>query len=663
MNLFAFILASVVTVHGTVALPPDPETGAFVISTEEGSPSPTFSARLSVPEPLSPGDRIVAVCEERRSNTHIYWFTKTVKLLGHGSEIDFPQLSAADVNDNRTSRRFGRIRGHVRDAVVDDIDGIWVFLTLDTSNGTILAVAMAGPKAKNALHDLIGAEVELRGHIMPPNPLIARQQFGQTFAFLSLQNLTVLKPRPRSLFDAPDIQNLQGHTPREISASPRHRVRGQVRAVWNRNKILICTEGGETLTVELSDAVPPAVGDMIEAVGFPETDLYAINLCRGEWRPASGLNVPPEAPVQRLSTRELIVDVEGKPVIRARYCKNPVTVCGIVKQIPEGNATDRVYVESDKRLIAIYTDSLPSLPPGFEREATVEVTGVCILETESWRENVIIPRVTDIFLVARSTDDLIVLRGPPFWTPVRFLTALIALLGVLALVFAWNATLRVLVTRKSRALLKEQIEKSEAEFRVDERTRLAVELHDSVAQDLTSVAMQVETAAALADDASPKIRRILRTATMMLQNCREELRICLWDLRNGSLDEKNMEDAIHRTLRPIVGNTALHIRFNVARSRVLDETAHATLRIIRELVSNAVRHGKARTIRIAGAIENQHLLFSVTDDGTGFDITTAPGIPQGHFGLTGIRERVRKLNGTLAFKTAPGHGTKVSISL
>lgn len=663
MSVFALILAATVTVQGTVALPPDSETGAFVIATEEDSLSPTFSARLSVPTPLLPGDRIVAVCEERRSNTHIYWFTQTVKLLGHGPGIDFPQLSAADVNDNQTSRQFGRIRGHVRDAVVDDIDGIWVFLTLDTSDGTILAVAMAGPKAKNALQDLIGAEVELRGHIMPPNPLIARQQFGQTFAFLSLQNLTVLKPRPRSLFDAPDIRNLQGRTPREISASPRHRVRGQVRAVWNRNKVLVCMETGEFATVALSDAAPPAVGDTIEAVGFPETDLYAINLSRGEWRPVSGLNVPPEAPVQRLSTRDLIVDVEGKPVIRARYCKNPVTVCGIVKQVPEGNSTDRVYVEADKRLIAISTDSLPSLPPGFEREATVEVTGVCILETESWRENVIIPRVTDVFLVARSADDLVVLKGPPFWTPARFLTALIALLSVLVLVFAWNATLRVLVTRKSRALLREQIEKSEAEFRVDERTRLAVELHDSVAQDLTSVAMQVETAATLADNASPKIRRILHSATMMLQNCREELRICLWDLRNGSLDERNMEDAIRRMLRPIVGNTALHIRFNVARSHVLDATAHATLRIIRELVSNAIRHGKAQTIRIAGAFEDQHLLFSVTDDGTGFDITTAPGIPQGHFGLTGIRERVRKLNGTLNFKTAPGQGTKVSVSI
>ena len=63
MFVFALILAATVTVKGTVALPPDPETGAFVIATEEDAISPTLSARLSVPTLLSPGDRVVATCE------------------------------------------------------------------------------------------------------------------------------------------------------------------------------------------------------------------------------------------------------------------------------------------------------------------------------------------------------------------------------------------------------------------------------------------------------------------------------------------------------------------------------------------------------------------------------------------------------------------------
>lgn len=665
MNILALIFAAVITAEGTVALPPDPETGYFALAEDKGSPRCVLSARLPNPKCLKAGDRVVVECEERRDKAHVHWFVTKATILGAAELPEFHLASAADINHyNKANGSFARLRGHVRDAVIDDIDELWAFLTIDAADGAALAIAMIGPQAKARIRDLIGAEVELRGTISPQNPLISRRYFGPTFHFQSLQNLTVLKPRGKSLFDAPDIRLLRGLTPHEISGSSRHRVRGQVLAVWNTRKILVRAENGENITIELSsDAVPP-VDAMIEVVGFPETDLYALNLSRGEWRPIAGLAVPPNEPVRRLSARELMLDVEGKSKIKARFYGAPITIRGVIRQISDDPSTKhRSYIEADHRLIAVHTDTLPALPSGFEQESTVEVTGICILETERWRENVIVPRVTDIFLVPRSEKDLTVLRKPPFWTPFRFFVTLVALIVVLVLILAWNATLRVLVTRKSRALLKEQVERSEALFRVDERTRLAVELHDSVAQDLTSVAMQVETAALLSADTSPKIQQTLRSATMMLQNCREELRICLWDLRNGSLDEKNMEDAIRRMLKPLLGDTKLHIRFNVIRSHVLDATAHTTLRIVRELVSNAIRHGKAKTIRIAGAIEGNHILFSVSDDGVGFDLKSVPGIPQGHFGLTGIRERVRKLNGKIVFSTALGQGTKASITL
>ena len=78
---------------------------------------------------------------------------------------------------------------------------------------------------------------------------------------------------------------------------------------------------------------------------------------------------------------------------------------------------------------------------------------------------------------------------------------------------------------------------------------------------------------------------------------------------------------------------------------------------------NAARHGKARTVRIAGSIEENRLLFSVRDDGTGFDPDTCPGVLQGHFGLQGIKERVSKFGGTLSIESAPGAGTKTTVSI
>lgn len=105
------------------------------------------------------------------------------------------------------------------------------------------------------------------------------------------------------------------------------------------------------------------------------------------------------------------------------------------------------------------------------------------------------------------------------------------------------------------------------------------------------------------------------------------------------------------------------MRFNVARSKITDNTAHALLRVIRELVINAIRHGNATVVRVAGSLDQATLLCSVTDNGCGFDPNTAPGILQGHFGLQGVRERIEELGGMIKIASVPGKGAKVTISI
>lgn len=99
-------------------------------------------------------------------------------------------------------------------------------------------------------------------------------------------------------------------------------------------------------------------------------------------------------------------------------------------------------------------------------------------------------RLDGFCLVARNRDDLVILEGPPWWTPARFLF-LIGLLGAVILgFFLWNRLLQRLVERRGRDLLKEEVRTLAAGLKLDERTRLAVELHDSVAQSLTAIALQ-----------------------------------------------------------------------------------------------------------------------------------------------------------------------------
>ncbi len=124
-----------------------------------------------------------------------------------------------------------------------------------------------------------------------------------------------------------------------------------------------------------------------------------------------------------------------------------------------------------------------------------------------------------------------------------------------------------------------------------------------------------------------------------------------------------MGKAIRQTLTPHIGGANLRIRFDVPRLKLQDSTAHDLFRILRELTSNAIVHGGARNILIAGVLDGGRLRFSVQDDGCGFVPETRPGTEQGHFGLDGIRERLRRHHGTMAIASAPGKGCKVSITL
>jgi len=300
---------------------------------------------------------------------------------------------------------------------------------------------------------------------------------------------------------------------------------------------------------------------------------------------------------------------------------------------------------------------LEDLPVG----CTLEVSGLCLFEFAAEDPTLPVPKFRCMTLIPGDEGNLRVVRNPPWWTPVRLFAVIGALLALLVAAFVWNTVLRRLVDRRSREALKAQIDSVASELRVEERTRLAVELHDSISQNLSGASMQVNAAEVFLTKDRERTRTCLRTASNTIDSCREELRNCIWDLRNHALEETSVEAAVRRTLQPHLADTALALRFNVPRTKISDNTMHALLRIIRELVVNAIRHGHARSVAVAGAFEADRLLFSVADDGCGFDPESRPGIAEGHFGLQGITERIRRFGGEMRIESRAGGGTKVKL--
>ena len=122
-----------------------------------------------------------------------------------------------------------------------------------------------------------------------------------------------------------------------------------------------------------------------------------------------------------------------------------------------------------------------------------------------------------------------------------------------------------------------------------------------------------------------------------------------------------MNRAILSTIHPITDGADVCVRFNVPRNRISDTTAHAILRIIRELTANAVRHGRASRVIITGEFADGQLLISVNDNGCGFNPASCPCSSTGHFGLDGIRERIDKFNGSIT--SNPDIAKQLGISL
>ena len=651
------IIATLFTYQGMVVLPHDPATGLVGISPTSGVVHSSTTVKLQNPPTLVPG-QIVSVSEDiRREGRRTDRFITDVRVVGHGRLPTFTPVTAKALNSGKATGQFVSFRGVVQDISRDDTDDRFVFASISDGDGLVFW-AGAGKDSDRELFGLIGAEVEASG-VAVSGDFTARRNFGPSIVSTSMKSLAVLSRPAKDLFDAPDIADIEHAPPSDIAFYPRHRTSGQVLSVLDSKTFLLlrakagdksapihpafegtpgCTDYAFT-TVHLAFEGSPGLGDFVDVVGYPESDLYTINLARAAWRKS-------EKPAE-YTTDSLFREVAGIATSRAQLHGKLMKIRGIVRRLPlPDDPVNTMLVESDGHFLEVSPGLSPSLFDGLEIGSTIAVTGIAFIEKEHWRPHLRIPRILQTTLVPRGPEDIEVLSGPPFWTPTKFLALIAALVAAVVVALLRNQTIRRL-----------------SEERVNERTRLAAELHDTIAQNLTGAAIQLETAEALASNGPAGLKRILASAVKIMHVSREELRDCIWDLRNQTLDEKRVEDALRRTLLPHLCGTRLRLRFPVNRADISDSTAHAAVSITRELVSNAIYHGRPGIISIAGTLEGDTLKFSVSDDGDGFDVDHAPGPRDGHFGLSGIRERVRKLGGTFVVKSTPGNGTKATITL
>ena len=587
------------------------------------------------------------------------------KVIGHGTVTPPREVSIEELLLHRMKNERVSLQAEIEDYFIDEIDARFYCLSLKSGPHRIYGAIGRRSTDITDIDRLLGARMRLTGTI---HELHAARTFSGNRLFLhSLSRQQVIAPPETDLAKLPPFEAKKFSLPLEVASLSRHKVEGTVLAAWNRKRILVrATDGqvvGSTLSA-LSDL--PRTGQSVVVAGYPTTDTFHILLSGGKWQPSQRPAMA-EPAAKNLRGNALFIDIHGNHSIESSNYGTLVCVRGKVMRGGERE----LEVDLGQDTIRAYAGEGTVGFAAVEPESEIELTGIVTFNSDLWREGKPFPHITDVAIVTRRDEDVKVVSGPPWWTPTKVFAAFAGFILLVAGLAVWNRILMRVAAKRSHELAREQLAKERSELKTGERTRLAIELHDSLSQNLSGLGCQL-VATRLALKPGDVAYTRLETAEQMLLSTRTELKRCLFDLREDLLEDMDFEHAIRQTLKSILGGCDLKLRFQVARSVMDDSQAHTILSVVRELVSNAIHHGRATAVRVAGAVQysgetaesasDRRILLSVRDNGTGFDPESAAGPATGHFGLTGVRDRINRCGGEFRIKS--GHtGTYARISI
>jgi signal transduction histidine kinase len=203
---------------------------------------------------------------------------------------------------------------------------------------------------------------------------------------------------------------------------------------------------------------------------------------------------------------------------------------------------------------------------------------------------------------------------------------------------------------------------------LEERNRLARELHDSVTQQLFSITLTAQAARAHLEKnpqrAATQLERLQETAAAALA----EMRALIAQLRPPALSDQGLVSALQQHIAALSRREGLRIELRVTgNERLAHGCEQALYRIAQEALNNIVKHAQAENVRVALDFAPERVQLHITDDGIGFDVAAQDAQPatpiDRHLGLMSMRERAAEVGGTLALRSARGGGTDILVTV
>jgi signal transduction histidine kinase len=630
-------------------------TGIFVVMPERAHDNARSSGSKEIPS-IERGDvvQITGVTQAGRYSPQLlaHRIHKTGQArLPDGEELGLGHLLTGKYDAQRVA-----LKGVVTSCqVTPDGSGTWTMM-LAGASGKARAVVPALPN-KNP-HDLEDSGVLIRGVVF------TLCNHRQEFAGISIEtnrvwDVMIYRPSNQLPFEVPELEpgRLKAYVPGGYSQH-RRRISGTVTLAQPGLLYLEGPSGGSRVTLRDS-YVSHAVGDVVEASGFVEPYQSTSELASAITR-----KIADSSP--RIAVNfSLNHNTDPGP-----YDGRLVQMRGVVLEShrsPQGIETlvsDRGY-PFQTILTTAAPDASPMVPG-----SVISVTGIAEItyqtETDAPDHHV----VSGVRLLLRSPQDITLLEVPPWWTARRLFIAL----GLLVMVVSLLAGSAIFLMRRvraqshqlaSEALAHRQITAAHSAM-MEERSRLAGDMHDSLQPMLSGLAFYLDAAdTSLKASSADSGHEALDKSRSLLSLIRHEFRQCIWCLYELGRQTGDLHNELLRLARIQRQWSHAEVVFHLAGEpfTLPPSITRGLLLACQEAVENATRHGKAKRIEIFCSFSEKEIEIIVKDNGIGFNVENHSPEAGEHYGLLNMKQRLEKIGGTLSVFSQPQAHTSITMKL
>jgi signal transduction histidine kinase len=584
---------------------------------------------------------------------------RKVKILGEGQ---FPKPRRPSWNElvsGSLDAQWVEVQGAVLSVTGRDMQ-------IGIKGGRVLCSVSAG----DPLEQFLDAVVRVRGVVMSYHDAARRINGGQ-INVPSREFIEEEAAAPRDPFSAPlrAARELLYYHPGE-SGFQRVKVAGQV--VHIRDGVCYLMDGTNGLRVNCKSPVTASVGDLVEAVGFPEIndpiESHLLTLRESLVRRMASEPLPAPQPISadaRLNPERDATRV----VVEARLIATSMHGAEQVLELQSGARTFLARLETSR-------GRLPAVPAG----SRLELTGLYLVNTgnasSEWEAG-------PFELLLNSPRDVRVLERPSWWTTQHALTVVSGMALVIVLALVWISLLRHQVGKRTaelsaanRSLKAEMGERERAENELVqartqhlielERARIARDIHDELGCNLAQIRLLSEMTLAR-DRQLPEVQaQAARISDKALEAARIMDEI-VWavDPHNDTLE--GLLNYVFNFASEYLALAGIPFRIDaparLPQHALSAQVRHHLFMALKETLTNAVTHARATEVWFRVRIEDGAACFAVEDNGCGFQVRPeAEGAP-GASGLRNLQKRLAEIGGSVSVESAPGQGTKVRFIL